>query len=553
MMRTTICILLFVGLQATPATAQKGKKPQQQTVNVSRTDTSIKGTTLEVYQVYQPELKPITKPELSPTLPPQSATRPEQQYDVPQQTLYYSYRAMPLRPLALGKDTAALPPANYALLGGGNLSTILGEVGIGGLHGKDWNSALMARYITQEGEMKDQVFRSFRFRGTGALHQGKHLLHASLDAKKDVRGLYGYNHDLVHYPDDTTRVSYTGAGVNIGVNNEAPGWEGIDYQPSFSASFFTGTFVNSERTFGIHLPVSKRIDSSLTAEMGIHAILTSADISGVSVSNNVLQITPALSYTGERISGRFGLYPTFGRDGVYLLPDIIARYKIGNDVALASAGWQSRLVQNTFEQLITVNPFLTRLYQPLQTRTDEVFAGVGIAILKHLSISGRISWWQYNNLPLYVTRAGGDGKDFDLVFDPKVQAIVLNAGLRYAIGEDITVGGSGTWYNYSKHTFARVWGEPAVRLKGDATWHATTGLTLTAYLEVLDQIYGSDINGKEVKQKGVFEVGAGAEYTIVQKLNIFLRAENLLNRQNERWLGYPSFGFNIYGGLRFRF
>jgi hypothetical protein len=28
---------------------------------------------------------------------------------------------------------------------------------------------------------------------------------------------------------------------------------------------------------------------------------------------------------------------------------------------------------------------------------------------------------------------------------------------------------------------------------------------------------------------------------------------NLLNNKNQRWLGYDSYGINVYGGLRLKF
>jgi hypothetical protein len=67
------------------------------------------------------------------------------------------------------------------------------------------------------------------------------------------------------------------------------------------------------------------------------------------------------------------------------------------------------------------------------------------------------------HLPLFITQPSGDGKDFTTLYDPKVQAIVWNAGLRYAIGEDFSLGAEGTWYNYYEHSYARVWGAPGVR------------------------------------------------------------------------------------------
>src|SRR4249919_3023466 len=123
MRRTSSLLITVLLLASASAQAQRRRSPEPKPpVRIKRTDTAIKSATLEVYQQYEPELKPLAKPELAPVLSPPPTQRTAQQYDVPQQTLYYSYRALPLRPLALGTaDTAAPAPLNYAALAAGNL------------------------------------------------------------------------------------------------------------------------------------------------------------------------------------------------------------------------------------------------------------------------------------------------------------------------------------------------------------------------------------------------------------------------------------------------
>jgi len=400
--------------------------------------------------------------------------------------------------------------------------------------------------------MKDQIFRSFKLRGDGSLRRKDHIFEAGLDAQRDVFGAYGYDHDAQKYSLDYVKRVYTGAAVTLGAQNEQPAAMGIFYHPVVSFSYFTGTVLNSEQTLSLSLPVRKEVDSNLSAEVGINAWITSSNIDGAAWSNNIYQLTPRISYKRERFSGHFGLYPT--KAGSYhLLPDIAASYRIGNYTALASAGWKAGFTQNTIKQLTKANPFIQVSGDYRQTRTDEVFAGLSLALGKHLSLTGRASWNQWQNLPLFITAPASDGKDFNILYDQQVQALVWNADLRYAIGEDFSLGAEGAWYNYYQHSYSRVWGEPGVRLKGSANWLPVSGLVVTVYAEVLDRIWGQDAQGREVKLKGVFELGAATEYTIIERLNLFIRAENLLGLRNERWLGYPSFGFNIYGGARFRF
>ena len=58
-------------------------------------DTTLKGTTIEVIQSYKPEVKQLPKPQFTAELPPRDTSRPQFRYEVPQQTLNYTYSALP--------------------------------------------------------------------------------------------------------------------------------------------------------------------------------------------------------------------------------------------------------------------------------------------------------------------------------------------------------------------------------------------------------------------------------------------------------------------------
>src|SRR5688572_13725463 len=97
-----------------PALAQAQQAAQK--------DTVIKGATIEITQLYKPEVTRAPRPEPVPVLPPVDTTAPALQYDVPSQTLLYSYSSLPLRPLALDAIEPARSFGNYIKFGGGNLS-----------------------------------------------------------------------------------------------------------------------------------------------------------------------------------------------------------------------------------------------------------------------------------------------------------------------------------------------------------------------------------------------------------------------------------------------
>lgn len=530
-------------------------KPVPQKVLANRSDTTIRGATLEVYQQYEPELKPVSKPEFSATLPPKPAAPTAQSYDVPQQTLVYSYRSLPLRPLALGKDSVLPDAANYALFGGGNFSTILAEVGLGGFHGRQWQSALQARYLTQKGNIEGQIFRSLQLKADGTATLKNHLLDGGFDVQSDAFGAYGYNHDLVsHSLSEVKRVS-TNISLHAGAVNETPGPWGISYHPTVSANYFTATMLSHETNFQIALPAEKKIDKKFSAGIGVHAWITNTAGDSLSRSNNVLQFTPHIAYKLDDFSSYIGLNPTIGKDVTYLLPDILLRYNFSKSKFAISAGWNGSLLQNTAQQLFAANPFLAgiSMLNLKQTRTDDVFGKLELGLGNHLSIWVRGGWKQFKNLPLFINQVAGDGKDFELINDPMVQAISWGGGVNYTIGKSLSLGASGNWNNFYKKTYGHVFGEPSIQLRGDIAWMPLPALQFTGYLEVMDQIWGINKLGISEKTNSVVDAGLAAEYSFIRQLNGFIRVDNLLGRKNERWLNYPSFGFNIYGGIRFLF
>lgn len=516
-------------------------------------DTLLKGTTIEVIQSYKPEVKQLPKIEFNPELPPRDTSRPVFKYEVPQQALNYTYSSLPLRPLALGKDTTELPFPGYLKIGGGNLSTIYFDAGIGNLRGENYNTAIHLHHLSQQGNIKNQKLSLSGVEAEGTLRAGANAWRLSLEGLRNQYHYYGYDHNLYDYSRDTVQQTFTGVEVGLDVKNEATNSLGINYHPSASLSIYSDRFDATERTIRFDVPVSKDIDEHMRAGIGVNGALTQFSNGNRSFGNNVFQITPVVTYRSGGLSGKVGLYPTFGRSGnTFLLPDVVIQFKLPNSQFIISGGWEARLRQNTYKQLTLRNPYLFNDYETRQTRADEVFGMVQSNIGNHITASARVSWWQFNNLPMYLNDTA-DRKNFYLLYDELINAASVEASLSYQVANSIRIGIKGSVYNYYKSTYNRVWHEPGVRLTGDVLWRPAPALSITAYATILDQIYALNQNHQEVKLDGVFDLGAGAEYLFIPRLSAFINLNNILNDRYQRWYSYEAFGINLFGGLRLKF
>ena len=540
---------LFIFILLTTALAARAQQ------RAPANDTTLKGSAIEIIQSYKPQVKQAPKPEWIPQLPPADSVHPVFSYDVPQQTLYYTYSSLPLRPLALTADSASLPFRNYIKAGGGNVSTLYLDAGIGSISGKDYETAIHLHHISQQGDIQYQQSALSGIEAEGTVHKKETDWHATVDGERNQYNYYGYDHDLYKYAADSLKQVYTTARVCVDMKNKEDTVTGWGYHPAVNASLYNAKFSTHETTFGINAPLTYKIDSNLYLPLALSGTFTNYATTGVSAANNIVALMAGVEVRQRQgINGHALLSLAAGKGGALnVLPDIVGTYTVPGPRLALSGGWLATLRQNTYEQLTTENPYLSPAYTPQQTRRDEVFANAAAGIGNHLGITARVSWWDYNSLATFLNDVG-DQKQYYIDYI-NAEAISFQGGVRYHVANVWSVGVTGDFYSFYGNTPVKVyvWGAPDVKIKGDFSIVPLPKLTVTAYLALLSGIWERNINGQPVKSAAITDLGGNAEYQVVRRLSAFVQIDNLLNEKYQRWAGYQSYGLNIYGGLRLKF
>jgi len=523
-------------------------------------DTVIKGATIEIIQSYKPEVTRPPRPEPAPSLPPIDTTTPRLQYNTPPQTLFYSYGSLPLRPLALDISKEEKGYDSYVKLGGGNLSTILLDAGTAALKGDNYETSIRLHHLSQAGKISDQKTSSTGLDASGTYHtDSKKAIGVQLGVGNDAYRYYGYDHSIYSYPESAVKQAFTTISLGVDLEDELAEGKLFNYHPAIKFYSFSDKFNASETTVDLRVPVSYEIDSNLQLYASLNATITGFKNSMVSVSNNIIQFAPGIKFTKGIFTGHAGIAPTFGEvntvtgNSTFFLPDVEVRFNLPETQFIFNAGWQGKLIQNSYREMATRNPYMSNLYPIQQTQTNEVFAGIKSNIGDHITFNGRFSWWQYSNLPIFINDTATDKKQFNVIYDTKVNAIGLQAAIRYHVAQTFSIGFDAQWMNFYNKTYPQLWHIPGVRLKGDIQAQPMKKLNINAYISFLDELYALDNNNRTLKLSSILDIGAEAEYEVIDRVNIFLRANNLLNSRYERWYGYDAFGFNILGGARLKF
>lgn len=516
------------------------------------TDTVLKGSTIEVLQSYKPKVKQSRKPEWKPQLPPVDTSLPSLSFEVPQQTLYYTYHSQPLRPLALGKSIADTTFPNYVKAGGGNISTAYLDAGIASLRGDNYETAIHLHHLSQKGNIKNQQTSLSGLEAEGTLYNQKNDAHIAVAAARNRYYYYGYNNTLYSYEKEDIRQTYTSVKLAGDLNNHKDTGTRFYYHPGFSASYYSARYNTSEISLGLNAPIAYKLNKNLDLYMGISGMLTSYKADTITTANNYVMGAPGVKVNTKRFKGHALAGFALGKDGsTYFLPDLVATYTIPDFDMRATLGWNATLRQNTYEQLTTENPYMLSNYQVIQSRRDEIYAHLEGNVGNHISWSGKVSWWNSFDMPTFLNDTG-DQKEFYVLYQ-NVKALSFQLGARYQMAGKWSVGANADFYNFYSSTDQHVWHVPGTRIKADVTASPTPKLNLSAYAYVLGGINARDTGFNAVKLKTIADIGLNAEYTIVPRLSAFVQVNNLLNSKYQRWQGYEVYGFNIYGGLRLKF
>jgi hypothetical protein len=503
-------------------------------------------------QSYKPEIRPDIKREPVPILPPVDTATANVNYNVPSQSLSYGYFALPLRPLALAKDSAERSFSNYVKVGGGNLSTMYLDAGIGNIKGKNYGLALRLHHLSQAGKIIDQKSSLSGIEANGNYITSKLLWNGGVSFNRNAYNSYGYdlNTRTTGYV-NTSKPVYYSAQVHIGSENKTEGK--FSYKPSLTAGYFANNTAN-EYHISAAVPITYRVNTSLSIKTGVTGSFTNlATISITSpVHSNMAQLIAGADYQKGALRISALVYPTIGQTNSYLLPDVYASYTINAKEWVVFAGMKGELYQNTYEQLATKNPYVSSLFSLQQSHANRVYGGVRTNIGNHFSVRGKVNWAIHDNMPLLINDTIYSNKHFIVSYD-KVNTLSFEGDVRYQMGSVISVGLGAAYTSFNTTINKRAWHEPGLKLNADLIVHPLSKLTITVNMAILDELYAVDMGNRTVKLKGITDLSCGAEYNFTPRLSAFVQANNILNKSYERWYGYQAYGFNIFGGIRLKF
>lgn len=277
-------------------------------------------------------------------------------------------------------------------------------------------------------------------------------------------------------------------------------------------------------------------------------------------------------YLGARLVA--GLDMENSENNFYVYPDVQASYRLLDDMVIAFGGIEGGLQQQSYYDFSRENPFVAPTLQVMPTdRQYEAYLGLKGQLSSTLSYTVKGSYTAENFRPLYILNPQnplrGDEKAYTYgnsfrVFYDDVKTLGLYGDLHLRVQRNFSLGVNASLYQYDTETDNPAWNLPAVEggltmdYQNESGWYLGANLFYIGEREDFSSVALPNTNPEDfpasvITLEGFFDANAHAGYHINDQLSVFVKASNLANNAYQRWAQYRVQGFQVLGGVSYKF
>ena len=253
-----------------------------------------------------------------------------------------------------------------------------------------------------------------------------------------------------------------------------------------------------------------------------------------------------------------------GSNNFYIYPNITATYRVVSDVVIAYGGIQGDLEQNSYYDFATENPFVSpTLFITPTDKQYNAYVGLKGKLSSTMSYNVNGSYASSQNRALFlsneITRSGDDytyGNSFGVVYDD-INTFGVSGEINVDINRNFNLGLKAEYFSYSSDTEAEAWNLPDVKgsmfldYQINQNWFAGANLFYTG--ERKDQFFLTTSTPQTITLDSYFDANAHVGYHVTEQISVFAKANNIANNNYERWQNTPVQAIQFLAGATFKF
>ena len=371
---------------------------------------------------------------------------------------------------------------------------------------------------------------------------------------------YGFTPKNYDFPESLIFNSWNKFNFIGGVSNNSKDSK-IDYQFKSNLSYLFTHLKANELVWKGSLNSVFTITDELTAGLEGNLVLAQRQDS-LTLYRNLYKLKPTFQYKNDRFTITAGLNVINDREkntlnNSYIYPIVKLDAQVIQGVKIF-VGYEGDVYANNLTSYLLENPWLNRFIELRNTRkTADFYAGGKASLQNGFDLEAKISYANYKNFYVF-NNSGRDSTRFEALYsDDSTTVKVTNfmAQISYQIPEmfrsnlkfDVNVfSGLGN--------LKTAWHRPTFSATWNNTFTIKQKLLVSSDLYFLSGIKGKNfVTNKEIKLDPIIDLNFKFTYLLSDHFNVFVSANNVFNKNYQRYLYYPTQGVNFLGGLSYSF
>lgn len=478
---------------------------------------------------------------------------------------------------------------NYATLGFGNFTSILGELYSNFEISRTDNAGFFFRHNSSQGGIDDiqleNKYYDTRLDGQYTSRQRDETYHLNAGVQHQLYNWYGLPNFYENGPSedisgiDPQQTYFSGyVGGSIALDDS------FFEKATAEFRFLGDAFDSSELNFNAKPEfVFDLEDFSVTLDGEVDYLSVSFDRGyrsnqGIDYSYLNAGLTPSLVYVQDDLTLSLGVSVFVSLDNenstsdLFIYPALNASYRLVDEFLIAYAGADGGLEQNSYYNFKEVNPYVSPTLSIAPTsHLYDGFAGLKGKLSNAVGYNLRASYGKDEDRALFQANAITEGatnledyeygNSFGIVYDD-INTFALFGELKVDISEAFSLGINGTYYSYETTNEAQPWNLPEY----EATVFTNFNITEKLYggasvflvgerkdLNTFQPFNTSSFNLTEVTLDSYIDANIHLGYRINERLSFFAKGSNLLSDNYEKWYNYPVQGIQGLLGATYKF
>lgn len=536
---------------------------------------------ITVIATYKPEIPDAFKINQNPVNNDTSTTIPVMTYNIQPRPATIQLAIEPLPSPKLVAEPINKLYRNYLRGGFGNYATCYGELNASSLRSKKGMFGVRIKHLSSAGTIKDfgPPANSHQLADlTGERYFSDHVLGAEAYFNRDAIHFYGVPDSTLEKFDiekDSIKQRYISAGGNLTFRSAYKGNNKLNHAVSLGYSYLEDNFDASENNIHFNAAADKAADLFNLKEK--QTLGLTADVQFYNQRNRffettnsvVVMLQPFIGVKYNEYSFKAGFSFYVQGDTVtkgHLYPYLEARLEAIPNALQIYAGIDGSMHRHTLKETACQNPFIKdSLEFRYVNEKFRAYGGFSSNISKSFNLNGSISASSVENNPFFVGETSSLNNTFMLKYDD-VSVMKLRAELEYVKSEKLNLALSGAFNRYYKLLYEEhPWYKPEFVIGFNSRYNIQDKIILKLQADYNGPVWAlrpatsepdetPGTSGKiSEKLDGWFDGSLGIEYRFNKALSFWLNFNNFTNTRHWLWYNYPSYRFNVLGGVSFSF